>query len=189
MDFFWVAHAGIGSQPKWKKKQLHLRKHTHTHKDRATFFNMAASWLEPVLGQPYTAQTKATQAVQLHYVQLNDFHSTLLSAAPHTPTLAHQDTQIETYVTLSFACHSGKRKKVLATESIVKTCNTSDQVAYREQQTENRNRPKRHFQLALPLSDNLQASLLAHKTFEKPSRGTLPVQPCFTMSFRDEAFV
>lgn len=37
MDFFWVAHAGIRSQPKWKKKQLHLRKHTHTQRQSYVF--------------------------------------------------------------------------------------------------------------------------------------------------------
>lgn len=190
MDFFWVAHAGIRSQPKQKKKQLHLLENKHTHTQRAMFFNMAANWLGGVLEQPYTSQSKATQAVQLHYVQLNDFHSILLSAAPHThkQTLAHQNTQMKTYVTLSFACQSGKRKKVLATESIIKTSNTSDQVAYREQQTENRNRPKRHFSTCFALIWQPAGFVIGPQNFCKPSR-TLCLQPCFTMPLRAEGFV
>lgn len=173
--FFWVAHAGIRSQPKWKKKQLHLRKHTHTHRELRFSIWLPVGW-DRYWGNPtQLSPRQPRQAVQLHYVQLNDFHSILLSAAPHTHTgtLGHTDWNLRN----SEFCLSVSKKKKGAcySESIVKTCNTSDQVAYREQQTENRNKPKRHFQLALPLSDNLQASLLAHKTFAKPSRGTLPV--------------
>lgn len=186
MDFFWVAYAGIRSQPKQKSKQLHLleNKHTHTQLCFSIWLPVGqdAYWSNP------TSQSKATQAVQLHYVQLNDFHSILLSAAPHTHTLAHQNTQMKTYVTLSFACQSGKRKKVLATESIIKTSNTSDQVAYREQQTENRNRPKRHFSTCFALIWQPAGFVIGPQNFCKPSR-TLCLQPCFTMPLRAEGFV